>query len=169
MFVSKYSYILTIFFIDRVFGILVFFKLTLYGVLDVITRTPDVLIDAIVLISLLFRRDLNAHVPVDIVHNLRVQVRSHNDRLLLHLLKVLVRLLVVLLVEVVLNELGKDVTESDSLIDSRRVDQLIAYLHGSLGVSSVQQFPCLDELLDGVDSLSHHGQLSLFISGVRLL
>ena len=93
---------------------------------------------------------------------MRIEIWSHDDILLLHFFEILHGILEVVLVEVVLDQLGKDVAQSDGFFNSLGVNELVTDLHGRCAVVAVERFSGLNEFLDDADSLSHEGQFHFF-------
>jgi len=68
----------------------------------------------------------------------------------------------IVLLEIVLNELGKDIAESDGFLRSMTIDKLVANLHGCFAIVAVKRLSGLDKLLDDSYPLSHRVQLHFF-------
>jgi len=75
----------------------------------------------------------------------------------------------VVLLEIVLNELGKNITESDGFLRSIAIDKLVANYHGCFCIVAVKSLSGLDKLLDDGYPLLHRGQLHFFAVSCRLL
>jgi hypothetical protein len=68
----------------------------------------------------------------------------------------------VVLLEVMLNQLGKHIAQSNGFFNSLGVNELITDLHGRCAVVAVERFSGLNEFLYDTNSLSHEGQFHFF-------
>ena len=123
---------------------------------------PYILINTVTIHHIIILRHGNAAALVYFFHDMRIEIWSHDDILLLHLFKILHGILEVALVEVMFNQLGKDVAQSDGFFNSLGVNELVTDLHGRCAVVAVERFSGLNEFLDDADSLSHEGQFHFF-------
>lgn len=126
----------------------------------------DIFVNSII-VSCSLVWNLNSTFFVNIIHNLRVEIWGNCDVFLFHLVKVLVGFLEAVLLEVVLDQLSEDISESDCLLNTWSVNQLVTDLHCCSAIVAIERFSCLNEPLNDTNSLFHLSKFHVLALSLR--